>query len=177
VGLDIVEFVMGVEEAFQIAIPDHEAERILTPNQLVDYVLARVEGPGSPVCLEQRAFYRLRRGAIQAFGATRAGVRPESSWEALLPPYQRRHNWRLLRLACGLAPWPRLRLFDRWPSGQETVGGTARWLGSHAAGALKGGDGWTRDEAKATIRVLMERQFGLTDFDWDAEFVKDLGLD
>ncbi len=40
-GLDMVEFVMGVEEAFGIFILDADAEHIRTPGQLVDYVEAR----------------------------------------------------------------------------------------------------------------------------------------
>lgn len=32
-GLDGVEFVMAVEEAFQIAIPDEDAQRMLTPGE------------------------------------------------------------------------------------------------------------------------------------------------
>jgi len=41
-GLDIVEFVMDVEESFGISIPDDVAERFTTPRKLIDYILDRV---------------------------------------------------------------------------------------------------------------------------------------
>ncbi|CAK4198055.1 unnamed protein product [Aphanomyces euteiches] len=39
-SLDVVEVVMSVEEEFVIEIPDNEAERLLTPAQVIDYVAA-----------------------------------------------------------------------------------------------------------------------------------------
>ncbi|KAG9411502.1 acyl carrier protein [Aphanomyces cochlioides] len=39
-SLDVVEVVMAVEEEFVIEIPDNEAERLLTPAQVIDYVAA-----------------------------------------------------------------------------------------------------------------------------------------
>jgi acyl carrier protein len=56
VGLESVEFVLATEEAFQIAIPDADAERLLTPADVVNYVCARVGPAADSGCLEQRAF-------------------------------------------------------------------------------------------------------------------------
>ncbi len=42
-GLDAVEIVMAVEEAFDIQIENSEAEKVLTPGQLVDLVLSNVQ--------------------------------------------------------------------------------------------------------------------------------------
>ncbi|RHY32395.1 hypothetical protein DYB32_002628 [Aphanomyces invadans] len=39
-SLDVVEVVMAIEEEFVIEIPDAEAERLLTPAQVIDYVAA-----------------------------------------------------------------------------------------------------------------------------------------
>jgi NADH dehydrogenase (ubiquinone) 1 alpha/beta subcomplex 1 len=39
-SLDVVEVVMAVEEEFVIEIPDSEAERLMTPAQVIDYVAA-----------------------------------------------------------------------------------------------------------------------------------------
>jgi acyl carrier protein len=41
-GLDAVEIVMAVEDAFGIQIEDSEAEKILTPAQLVELVMGKV---------------------------------------------------------------------------------------------------------------------------------------
>lgn len=43
-GMDTVELVMALEEAFQIAIPDEEAEKISTPHHVIDFIMSRLEG-------------------------------------------------------------------------------------------------------------------------------------
>ena len=43
-SLDIVELVMAFEEAFEIEIPDEEAEKIKTVKDAVDYVDAHAKG-------------------------------------------------------------------------------------------------------------------------------------
>jgi acyl carrier protein len=40
-SLDIVELVMAFEEAFEIEIPDEDAEKITTVKEAVDYIEAR----------------------------------------------------------------------------------------------------------------------------------------
>ena len=37
-SLDIVELVMALEEAFELDIPDEDAEKILTVQQAIDYI-------------------------------------------------------------------------------------------------------------------------------------------
>ena len=41
-SLDAVEIIMAVEEAFNIGIPDEEAEKFRTVRDIVDYVEARI---------------------------------------------------------------------------------------------------------------------------------------
>ncbi|WP_413175609.1 acyl carrier protein [Anabaena azotica] len=41
-SLDIVELVMALEEEFEIEIPDEDAEKILTVQEVVDYINAHV---------------------------------------------------------------------------------------------------------------------------------------
>jgi acyl carrier protein len=176
-GLDSVEFVMAVEEAFQIAIPDSEAERMATPRHLVDYVMTRLGETDQRVCLEQRAFYRLRRAAMRVFGVTRSAVQVGTRWEHLLPPKQRRHNWTLLQHAAGITPWPSLTLWGNYRAALATVGGTARYLSSYAPAALKGDGGWSRMQVEDAIRRLMAEHLAIREFDWDDHFGKDLGVD
>ena len=40
-SLDVVELVMGLEEEFDIEIPDEDAEKITTVQQAVDYIDAK----------------------------------------------------------------------------------------------------------------------------------------
>lgn len=176
-GLDSVEFVLAAEEAFQIAIPDALAEQMLTPRQVVDYVFARLGAADDPSCLEQRAFYRLRRATMRVFQAPRSAVIPNTPWAELLPSRDRRHNWRLLHQATGTPQWPRLTLWGKIPPEVATVGGTARYLATEATAALKGTAGWTLQQVEDTVARLMNEHLGITKFGWDQQFVRDLGVD
>lgn len=40
-SLDIVELVMGIEEEFEIEIPDTDAEKIVTVGDVVDYIKSK----------------------------------------------------------------------------------------------------------------------------------------
>jgi hypothetical protein len=119
VGLEAVEFVLAAEEAFQIAIPDAAAEQMLTPRHVVDYVFARLGAADDPSFLEQRAFYLLRRASMRVFQAPRSLVTPATPWGEILPPLDRRHNWRVLHQATGTPQWPRLNLIKIGPSGKR----------------------------------------------------------
>ena len=43
-SLDVVEIIMGLEEEFDIEIPDEDAEKIMTVQQIIDYVEAHPNG-------------------------------------------------------------------------------------------------------------------------------------
>ena len=42
-SLDIVELVMAIEEAFDIEIPDEDAEKIRTVKDAIEYVLKKIQ--------------------------------------------------------------------------------------------------------------------------------------
>jgi hypothetical protein len=176
-GLDSVEFVMAVEEAFQVAIPDDTAEQMRTPGDVVDYVLARVGEAEGRTCLEQRAFYRLRQAAMRTIGVARKVVHPDTRWVDILPSRQLRHNWNLLHHATGLPQWPRLTWRGKLPPEVGTVGLTARYLEAHARAALQGAAPWTRGMVEETVRRLMLERLGIKQFRWDQQFVRDLDVD
>ena len=43
-SLDLVELIMSMEDTFGVKIPDEDAEKILTVNDAVDYVVANAGG-------------------------------------------------------------------------------------------------------------------------------------
>lgn len=89
-GLDGVELVMAVEEAFDIQIDDAQAGKLLTPRLLTDYVLGQVTTATASVCLTQRAFNLLRKSLIHQCGFKRSQIAPDVSLPQLLPKPQRR---------------------------------------------------------------------------------------
>ncbi len=42
-GLDTVELVLNFESTFQIFIPDSEAEKMMTPRHVIDFILSQLE--------------------------------------------------------------------------------------------------------------------------------------
>ena len=42
-SLDIVELIMGIEEEFDLEIPDSDAEKIVTVGDVVGYIKAKVQ--------------------------------------------------------------------------------------------------------------------------------------
>jgi hypothetical protein len=177
-GLDGIEFLLAVEDAFQIAISDDDAVTLETPGLVRDYLLRRLPG-GKPhqSCLEQRAFYRLRRALIVAFETPRSEVRPATKWVEVLPGRQLRHNWKILQRAANLAVFPSLNVFGRVPREATTVGETAAYLAARHPGALLvAGEGWTSEEVEDVIRQLMKAVLAIDQFEWEHHFVRDLGV-
>ena len=95
-GLDAVELVMEIEEAFSITIPDDEASRLITVGDVFDYLIAHTSVPKqSAVCLSAMAFYSIRRAAM-TLGATKR-LRPRDSTLTALPDSNRRRYWAQLQ--------------------------------------------------------------------------------
>jgi hypothetical protein len=101
-GPDPLELVMNVEEAFDITIPDEEAEKIHNVGQLYAYVLAKLPQPPSPGCVSSATFYRLRRALQELFAISRERIRLAARTEDLIPREGRPERWR--RLAEALTP-------------------------------------------------------------------------
>jgi hypothetical protein len=176
-GLDLVEFTIAVEDAFRLTIPDADAERLRTPGELVEYLLERLVLADHPTCLDQRAFYALRRAAMAVFAKPRDAFRPNTKWDEVLPKGQRRRFWHSLHHATGTSKWPKLvPLTGAFYRDVATAGGTARYLAAYTPGAFKPERAaWSRTEVEQVITRLMAEELGIHQFRWDQHFVKDLG--
>ena len=176
-GLDSVEFVMALEEAFGIYIPDVDAVGLATPRKVIDYLEKRLVPAETSHCLDQQAFYSVRRAAMQVLEKPRASFTPTTRWDEILHIRDHRRQWELVGQATGLSKWPRLR-FGSIPTDVRTVGGTARFLATKCPSAVKRSPpSWTREEITEVVTRLMEAELGITTFGLDDRFVQDLGVD
>lgn len=107
-GLDAVEIVMNVEEAFDIQIEDPEAEKVLTPRQLIDLVLSKISLAQPSGCLTQKAFNLLRSFCVRTWAIERNRVKPKVALQDLLPRHQRHRFFEALGQSLTIAT-PRLR--------------------------------------------------------------------
>lgn len=106
-GLDAVELMMEIEDAFSIKIPDDEASQMSTVGDVYEYIVANTDSvSNASVCLSAIAFRSLRHAAA-SLGVTDR-LRPRDSIFRLLPGSNRRAFWSNLQNVAGLE-LPRLR--------------------------------------------------------------------
>jgi len=233
-GLDIVEFVMAVEEKFGISISDEEATKTLTVGDLKRLVRAKLEVADTAGCLTQRAFHLSRKNATAEFGVLRSNLRPETALETVVPQSTRRKSWQNFQLALGVADLPELvrphtvhltitilvlsgivvpvwygalhpQHFGRWMLFGAILASTVGWGLERLTRPMKkkfkiGYDRvrdlarflvanhpqlvgkprttkWTAEEISCLLREVIIQRFGVTDFDDNSRFVRDLHID
>jgi hypothetical protein len=175
-GLDLIEFTLAIEDSFGVSIPDGDLVQLDTPRRVIDYLVDRLPSASRELCLEQRAFYRLREGVARAFGVARERVQRDTPWEELLGASDKRRRWNLLQHAVAAPTWPRLPPWGTFSGNARTVGATARYLAAYAPSALKPvPEGWTRSEIARVVTALMGYELLVTEFTEDSRFVADLG--
>src|ERR1039457_2606087 len=76
-GLDAVEIVIEVEEAFDIRLEDAEVEKISTPRDLIELVMSKVAQADAAGCLTQRAFNLLRAALLHQLPLKRRDIAPQ----------------------------------------------------------------------------------------------------
>jgi len=171
-GLDVLEFVMEVEEAFQFRFPDEHISDLTTPRRLIDYLTARLPTAAQHCCPSQRVFYRLRSAVAARLGCPRSALRPDTSLLALIPEHVRATTWASIRQDFGASQmphWPRLDdpgwldLFRSRCIGtlrEATNVVVARLPG--AAKIVKGHEaGWKRSQVAEVVHALVQDNFGV----------------
>ena len=89
----------------------------------------------------------------------------------------RRHTWKLLHSATGVAPWPKMSVLGSIPASAASMGDAARYLASYGVPSLqRHGEGWSTAQIQTTVTRLMADTLGIEKFDWDQSFVQDLGI-
>ena len=68
-GLDLLEFTLAIEESFGLYLPEADAVRLVTPGQIIDYLEGRLPPAVSPQCLDQLAFYHIRRASMKVLSS------------------------------------------------------------------------------------------------------------
>lgn len=114
-GLDSVEILMKVENAFGIQIPSREAEKILTVGDFYEAVWRHLSGRYSDKCKSQALFYTLRQSFRTHFNIHPSAILISTSPNNIFPQKQRRKSYHGFSLATGLQ-LPRLSLTKGWLS-------------------------------------------------------------
>lgn len=170
-GLDSVELVMALEEAFELAIPDEVAVSLVTPRHVIDYLHSQLPGAAAGACLSQRAFYRVRRALLALSSRPRAEIGPSTRFADVLPG-DLAMSWGRLRIELGAPKWP------RHSPGASTVGELSEFLGLCAPYALLApSERWSRAQVAAVVHHVIREETGITEYSEDSRFVQDMGID
>jgi hypothetical protein len=181
-GLDIVEYVMTVEDLFDVRLPDAELRAVRTPRQLARVVqrqlpqdrLVRVG------CLSQRAFYRVRTAVLETHpDLERRSLRPATVSYSLKTRDGQQLRWPAVGERLG---FPLKDTFSsRWLQlGPSTLGTLAERVVAERPATLRNSDeGWVESQIAEILLRVVEREQGLEPqrFDIDSEFVHDMGMD
>jgi acyl carrier protein len=112
-GLDSVEILMEVENAFGIRIPDAEAEKIITVGDFHNSVWKHLEGRQIERCHSQVLFYRLRSTLAEKTKFDHRSITLKTSPNSLWPISNRRQVYKELQSDLSLS-LPALKLPDPW---------------------------------------------------------------
>jgi acyl carrier protein len=100
-GLDTIELVMEVEDAFEFGIPDEDAEKLLRCGDLHAYIVQRLRPLGDLPCHSAAAFHRLRRVLLRCLPLERKQVRPGALIHRLMGEAHA-HRWASIARDLGL---------------------------------------------------------------------------
>jgi hypothetical protein len=112
-GLDAVEIVMEIEDAFDVTLEDAEAVHIRTPGDLIEAVWRKVAHADAQGCLTQRAFNLLRAALLSAFPLKRRDIEPTTRMEAIVPKADRNQLRKQFATTLRTDPLPAL-VRPRW---------------------------------------------------------------
>src|SRR5262245_28224570 len=183
-GLDIVEYVMAVEDAFEVALPDDRLDTVRSPRDFAALVAECVPAADSGPCLSQRAFYRLRWAMLNRADLPRGAIKPELVLVDMLPAERPTELWAAI---CGELQLPK-PLTLRGRHGVLAFLGMRPTTFGNAVGELvmryprrllKAGEGWTASQIHAVLAQLLDREQGISpgSYSVDASYVHDLGMD
>ena len=167
-GLDGVEMVMAVEEAFGIVITDAEAQQTRTLGQIVELVMKKVTMVEGSKCLSQRAFHLLRRQAANTLNVPKRDFRLDTPLEKIVPRENRRRLWQRFGHSAGATHWPELSrpgplvtliaaatVIVFFVTGSAISKGSGSWiLGYLSASAAAGLLGWAAAVATKPFKLL-----------------------
>jgi acyl carrier protein len=112
-GLDSVEILVNVENAFGITISNYEAEKIATVGDIHNVVWRNIQGRQSMRCRSQQLFYKLRYILVNKFKVPRDAIGLDASLNDIFPKTNRRLKYRKLQKELQLKV-PELVLPARW---------------------------------------------------------------
>lgn len=188
-GLDIVEIVLSFEETFQISIPNHEAGKMCTPRNAIDFITAtlgtKMKGPAVVMQKRHESLWTQLVCALQAINiAEKTFTLDQKLDEVFADRSMRRQHWRRLRQQFQAKEWPHLRwlgLSTDFPTGLQTLGNLVDWLSCHRRQVLTAEEirDLTREDVATIVKYIVLHQMAISEekYGEDKRFVEDMGIE
>ncbi len=188
-GLDSVELVLDFEATFQIEIPDREAEKMLTPAHVIDFICRELaiapsaQNPAPRILSADNYWAKVEKALRQLLPG--ADVMKGSDLEALFPERtERKPRWHDLRDLLQAQHWPSLGWLGMgagFPKEIKTLGDLAVWLRQHAALPFTAEERQclSRGDVAEVIKAIVICQIGVSEaiYAEHKRFIEDLGVD
>lgn len=124
-GLEMVEFVMELEDRFDVEIPDAELDGVYTFGDFYRLICAKTNPTDEPgPCPTPGVFLRLRTALCEVVGVRSSRIRPDTPLVELIPPETRLAAWPKLEHAMGLklSPLSKPEWVHSWAAGGGCLG-------------------------------------------------------
>jgi hypothetical protein len=107
-GLDVIEIIMGWEQAFDITITDDEAEKICTPRMAINLITSKIEVKENitDVCPLMLTYQRVQQVLQAVLSLQQNQIQPDSKLRHVLPQQQRSETWQQIRSYLGVPKLP-----------------------------------------------------------------------
>ncbi len=105
-GLEIVELVLVMEEAFGVELKDEEVTQAVTPRMLGDVIFSKLQSTEKHICQSQRAFYILRKAFLSIFDIERKSIIPDMQIQSLIAKSQEKKIWERIKTDVAARSWP-----------------------------------------------------------------------
>lgn len=178
-GLDGVELIMEVEEAFGINIPDEMATDMLTVQNMINYIADHVPTILQEKCQTQQIYYKLRRAFCNLIPALIVDFRLQTKIKDVLHRDQWPKIWATIREQVGEDYWPET---IPWPGILLQQGpATVRELTYYVAFNLPKpnvelNEPWTKERIALQVRDIVKDYAGNASFRQSDEFYRDLRI-
>ncbi|KPL21299.1 MAG: hypothetical protein AMJ75_10230 [Phycisphaerae bacterium SM1_79] len=107
-GLQGVEVVMDLEEAFGVELKDDQVVESVTPRMIGDVIFSKLKATDEHICQSQRALYILRKALLNMFNPERKSITPDTRFGDFIGKLQEKEIWGQLGVAIPGRSWPRL---------------------------------------------------------------------
>lgn len=178
-GLDIVEFALHLERAFDFRFLDEDAQGLATPRLVIDYLAQRLPRADHESDLTDCALAKLSAAIREELAGPLPALQPQTSLRSLIPGGRKDDPWQAIARRLGLKSLPKVGISGCCSFRVLTLGQAAEYLAhEHAHICKAGAQGWTRAEIAQVVHWHICSGFGLRrdQYTDDSRFTEDLGL-